>query len=76
MTLRFAQNPAPHAPPIVGVPAVMRRVLYALVPAALCYTWFFGYGLLINFALAASRLPADRSHGAALARPRRAARAE
>ena len=31
----------------------MRRVLYALVPAALCYTWFFGYGLLINFVLTA-----------------------
>ena len=28
-------------------------VLYALVPAAICYTWFFGYGLLVNFVLAA-----------------------
>jgi H+/Na+-translocating ferredoxin:NAD+ oxidoreductase subunit D len=51
--MRFEQQSAPHAPPIASVPAVMRRVLYALVPAALCYTWFFGYGLLINFALAA-----------------------
>jgi electron transport complex protein RnfD len=51
--MHFEQMPAPHAPPIVSVPTVMRRVLYALVPAALCYTWFFGYGLLINFALAA-----------------------
>jgi electron transport complex protein RnfD len=31
----------------------MRRVLFALVPAALCHTWFFGYGLWINFLLVA-----------------------
>lgn len=31
----------------------MRRVLLALAPAAAVYTWFFGYGLLINFAVAA-----------------------
>jgi electron transport complex protein RnfD len=30
----------------------MRRVLYALAPAAVVYTWFFGYGLLINFTIA------------------------
>ena len=51
--MRFEQTPAPHAPPLVSVPVVMRRVLFALVPAALCYTWFFGYGLLINFVLVA-----------------------
>ncbi len=28
----------------------MRRVLYALIPAACVYVWFFGYGFLINFA--------------------------
>ena len=32
----------------------MRRVLFALVPAMLCHMWFFGSGLLINFALTAS----------------------
>ena len=32
----------------------MRQVLYALVPAAAVYTWFFGYGLLINFVVAAA----------------------
>ncbi len=26
----------------------MRRVLYALVPATIAHTWFFGWGLLIN----------------------------
>jgi electron transport complex protein RnfD len=51
--MRFEQAPAPHAPPLVSVPRVMRRVLVALVPAALCYTWFFGFGLLINFTIAA-----------------------
>jgi electron transport complex protein RnfD len=31
----------------------MRRVLGALVPAAICHVWFFGPGLIVNFALAA-----------------------
>lgn len=52
--MRFEQQPAPHTAPLVSVPAVMRRVLYALVPAAACYTWFFGSGLLVNFTLAAA----------------------
>jgi electron transport complex protein RnfD len=51
--MRFEVAPAPHARAFVGVPLVMRRVLYALAPAAICYTWFFGFGLLINFAVAA-----------------------
>ena len=51
--MRFEVAPAPHARAFVGVPLVMRRVLYALAPAAICYTWFFGYGLVINFAIAA-----------------------
>jgi electron transport complex protein RnfD len=49
--MRFDQTTAPHARPIASVPLVMRRVLYALVPAAICHTWFFGPGLLVNFAL-------------------------
>ncbi len=52
--MRFEAAPAPHSPVLSGVPLVMRRVLYALVPAAIVYTWFFGYGLLINFAIAAA----------------------
>lgn len=51
--MRFETTSAPHAPITTSVPAVMRRVLYALVPAAICYTWFFGYGLVINFTIAA-----------------------
>jgi electron transport complex protein RnfD len=52
--VRFDQPAAPHARPLVSVPVVMRRVLYALVPAALCHLWFFGPGLLVNFALVAA----------------------
>jgi electron transport complex protein RnfD len=40
---------APHSPPKPAVPVIMRRVLYALMPAAACHVWFFGYGLLLNF---------------------------
>ena len=52
--MRFDQPTAPHARPLVSVPVIMRRVLYALVPAMLCHTWYFGPGLLLNFALTAS----------------------
>jgi electron transport complex protein RnfD len=31
----------------------MRRVIYALIPAACMQTWFFGYGFLINASVAA-----------------------
>ena len=43
--MRFELAPAPHAPPVGRVPLVMRRVLYALAPAAIVYTGFFGWGL-------------------------------
>lgn len=52
--MRFDQPTAPHARPLVSVPVVMRRVLFALVPAMLCHVWYFGPGLLVNFALTAS----------------------
>jgi electron transport complex protein RnfD len=52
--MRFDQPTAPHARPLVSVPVVMRRVLYALVPAMICHTWYFGPGLAVNFALTAS----------------------
>ena len=51
---RFDTAGAPHAKPLNSVPRIMQRVLYALVPAAAVYTWLFGFGLLINFALAAA----------------------
>jgi electron transport complex protein RnfD len=64
MTTRFEVAPAPHARALVGVPLVMRHVLYALTPAAITYTWFFGWGLIINFAIAA--VAALLSEGAVL----------
>lgn len=51
--VRFDVTAAPHTPPRPAVPVIMRRVLYALAPAAACHIWFFGYGLLINFLICA-----------------------
>ncbi|HEU4617460.1 MAG TPA: RnfABCDGE type electron transport complex subunit D, partial [Gammaproteobacteria bacterium] len=50
--MEFRTAAAPHAAPVTSVPRVMRHVLYALAPAAIVYTWFFGWGLLINFTIA------------------------
>jgi len=52
MTRRFKTLDAPHEAPTASVKRVMRRVLYALIPAGCVYVWFFGYGFLINFILA------------------------
>ncbi len=49
----FPVAPAPHTPPPSPVPVVMRRVVYALVPAAVVYVWYFGWGFVINFVVAA-----------------------
>jgi electron transport complex protein RnfD len=50
----FELKPAPHITPPTSVPLVMRRVLYALTPAAVAHTWYFGWGLFINLAIAVS----------------------
>lgn len=50
--MSFELRPVPHIPATTNVPLVMRRVLYALVPATITYTWFFGWGLLINMVIA------------------------
>lgn len=50
--MKFDTAAAPHWRPAGDVPAMMRQVLYALAPAALVYTWFFGPGLLLNCAIA------------------------
>ena len=50
-----APPPARHAPlatPAASVSATMRRVLLALSPGIVAYTGFFGWGLLIQIALA------------------------
>jgi electron transport complex protein RnfD len=54
LTRRFEMSLPPHVSPVATVPLVMRRVLYALVPAALAHSWFFGFGLAINFVIAAA----------------------
>src|SRR5690606_6239299 len=45
-------GPPPHVRPVTTVSRVMRRVLYALAPAALAHLYFFGAGLGINAAIA------------------------
>jgi electron transport complex protein RnfD len=50
----FTPRTAPHAPVHPNVALTMRRVIYALVPAACVETWFFGYGFAINVVIAAT----------------------
>ena len=42
---------SPFLKPASTVTGVMATVLLALIPAAICYTWFFGIGFLINLAI-------------------------
>jgi electron transport complex protein RnfD len=46
--MRFPSALAPHWRPADDVAAMMRHVLYALVPATVAYVFFFGPGLLVN----------------------------
>jgi len=50
--MKFETSLPPYAVARTSVGRVMRLVLYALVPAALVYVHFFGWGLLVNIALA------------------------
>ena len=52
--MRFPVTPPPHAAPATSVPAVMRQVLYALIPATAAYVWYFGWGIGINMLFAAA----------------------
>lgn len=45
-------GPAPHLRTAVTVSVLMRRVLYALLPALLAYIWFFGFGVVFNLMVA------------------------
>ncbi len=45
-------TPAPHWHGAGDVPAMMRQVLYALLPAACAHVFFYGPGLIINTLLA------------------------
>jgi electron transport complex protein RnfD len=53
MTREFPISSAPHIRPVTSVPAVMRTVLVALLPAIAAYVWSFGPGLVLNLAVAA-----------------------
>jgi electron transport complex protein RnfD len=52
MTRNFQTGGAPHLPPSTSVASVMSRVLLALVPGVLAYTWCFGPGILLQILLA------------------------
>ena len=52
--MEFQRYDAPHAEPTSSVAGVMREVLLALAPAAFAHVWFFGPGLLFNFAIASA----------------------
>lgn len=40
--------PSPHIHSGLRISGMMLRVMAALIPAIICYTWFFGWGLVIN----------------------------
>lgn len=50
MKLKTPTSPHIHAD--ISVTDLMRRVLIALVPAIITYTYFFGWGLLVHIAIA------------------------
>lgn len=52
--MEFQTAHAPHFTPPNTVGRVMRQVLYALIPGTLAYIWYFGWGIVINMAIAVS----------------------
>ncbi len=52
--MRFRTVTSPHVLETTSVGRVMRRVLYAMVPGIAALCWFFGWGVLINLAIATS----------------------
>ncbi len=50
--MRFKTVTSPHIHQQGSVGQVMRRVLYAMMPGMVALVWFFGWGVLINLALA------------------------
>jgi len=52
MTMRFPNLSSPHVTARDGVGVMMRRVLYALVPGTAACVAFFGWGVLVNIAVA------------------------
>lgn len=52
MRLKVSNAPYMHTQQTVS--QIMRQVLYALIPAILLYVWFFGWGIIINLAIAST----------------------
>lgn len=52
--MEFQQTVSPHIADSSPVRAIMFKVLLALIPGTLAAIWFFGWGVLINLAIAAS----------------------
>ena len=50
--MQFEPAISPYLRPAIGVGEMMRKVLFALIPAALVYSWIFGVGLFANLAIA------------------------
>lgn len=50
--MEFQRRDAPFVRPSTDVASIMRQVLYALIPAALAYVWYFGYGFIFNLLVA------------------------
>jgi len=50
--MSLATPSSPHIHSGASITALMLRVLLALVPAIVAYTWFFGWGLIINIGIA------------------------
>lgn len=50
--MEFTRRDAPFIAPTTDVASMMRHVLYALIPAALAYVWYFGPGFIFNLIIA------------------------
>jgi len=50
--MRLNTPSSPHVHADITIRKMMARVLMALIPAIIAYSWFFGWGLLVNIAIA------------------------
>jgi electron transport complex protein RnfD len=50
--MEFPTQSSPHLPATNDVSRLMVQVMLALIPGALCLFWLFGWGVLINLAVA------------------------
>ena len=50
--MQFRTASSPHLPVAPSVHALMRQVIYALLPGIAVAAWFFGWGILVNLLVA------------------------